>query len=62
MSTQSDQPVGPSSDAAEAVKLPAIGLMVTAGVGLVFQLLGIVMNLAGIGMGAAAPEVKSSFS
>lgn len=38
----------------DQLKGPAIGLMVTAGLGAAFQLLGLVMNLTGAGMGAFA--------
>jgi hypothetical protein len=44
----------PTGNAAEMVSGPAIGLMVTAGIGLVGQAIGLVMNLLGLGMGAAA--------
>lgn len=40
-------------DAAEAVKLPAILLMVAGGIGVAMHLLGIVLNLLGVGMMAA---------
>ena len=43
-----------NGQAADAVKGPAMGLMVIAGVGAAFQLLGLVMNVLGVGMGAMA--------
>jgi len=43
-----------NGQAADAVRGPAIGLMVTAGIGAVFQLIGLVLNIAGTGMGAMA--------
>ena len=42
----------PPGDAAARVNGPAIGLVVTAGVGLALQVLGLLGNLLGIGMGA----------
>ncbi|MBK8726424.1 MAG: hypothetical protein IPL96_10395 [Holophagaceae bacterium] len=45
---------GGNQQAMDAVKGPAIGLMVTAGIGAAFQLLGLLMNLLGAGMGAMA--------
>ena len=45
---------GPDPRAAEAVSGPAMGLMVTAGIGIALQILGLIMNLLGAGMGAAA--------
>lgn len=56
MSTQPDTPAGSPSEAAEAVKLPAIGLMVAAGIGLPLQALSLVMNLMGTGINAAAAQ------
>jgi hypothetical protein len=44
---------GPGT-AAEMVKLPATLLMVAGGIGIAMQLLAVVINIAGIGMGAAA--------
>ena len=41
-----------NGQAADAVKGPAIGLMVTAGLGAALQLLSLVMNVLGAGMGA----------
>ena len=38
--------------AMDQLKGPAIGLMATAGIGAAFQLLGLVLNLMGAGMGA----------
>jgi hypothetical protein len=40
--------------AMDAVKGPAIGLMATAGIGAAFQVLGLLLNLLGAGMGALA--------
>ena len=54
MSTQSDQPLGPS--AASLVNGPATGLIVTAGLGMVLQAAGILMNMLGVGIGAAGAE------
>lgn len=48
-----DYQSGPNQ-AMDAVKGPATGLMVTAGIGIAFQLLGLVMNVLGAGMGALA--------
>jgi hypothetical protein len=51
---------GPGSgDALQMVQGPAIGLMVTAGLGLVMCALGIVMNLAGVTMGAMGGQQQS---
>ena len=44
----------PTGNAADLVTGPAIGLMVTAGIGMAVQGLGLVMNVLGLGMGAAA--------
>jgi hypothetical protein len=41
-----------NGQAADAVKGPAIGLMATAGIGALFQVLGLIANIAGVGMGA----------
>ena len=38
----------------DQIKGPAIGLMATAGIGAAFQVLGLVLNLMGAGMGALA--------
>lgn len=43
-----------TGQAAELVGGPAIGLMVTAGIGFALQAIGLVMNVLGMGMGAAA--------
>jgi hypothetical protein len=43
-----------NGQAADAVKGPAIGLMVTAGLGGLGQLIGLVLNIAGTGFGAMA--------
>ncbi|MBI2480607.1 MAG: hypothetical protein HYV60_18880 [Planctomycetia bacterium] len=44
----------PTGQAAQMVSGPAIGLIVTAGIGLAIQALALVANVAGVGMGAAA--------
>ena len=44
-------PMG-SGMAAQQVQGPALGLMITAGLALLFVLLSLVMNIAGVGMGA----------
>jgi hypothetical protein len=44
---------GSDPEAQAKVSGPAMGLMVTAGIGIALQLLGIVMNLMGMGAGAA---------
>ncbi len=46
--------VPPSANALALVKGPAIGLMVTAGIGIAVQVLSLAMNALGLGMGAAA--------
>lgn len=54
------QPGGNSAQAAERVKVPAIGLMVAMGIGLVVALLGLLQNalgMAGIGPGAVPPDI-----
>ena len=38
--------------ASQQVQGPALGLMITAGLALAFTLLGLVMNIAGVGMGS----------
>jgi len=44
-------PAGPSNtDVQRTVSGPAIGLLVTAGIGIAFQILGLLMNLLGMGM------------
>ena len=43
-------PVGPG--AAQQVQGPAMGLLITAGVGILFNLLGLVLRMLGMGMGA----------
>lgn len=53
------QPGGNSGYAGERVKVPAVGLMVGMGIGLVFQLLGLLQNvlvMAGVMPMAAPPE------
>ncbi len=46
---------GPNTTVAQSkVSGPAVGLMVTAGLGIAAQLAGLLMNLLGAGMGAAA--------
>jgi len=46
---------GPSNGYAEGkVAGPAIGLMVVAGIGILLQVASLLMNLLGVGMGAAA--------
>jgi hypothetical protein len=45
---------GGNAAAMDAVKGPAIGLMATAGIGAAFQVLGLLLNLLGTGMGAIA--------
>ena len=44
---------GPASDAASRVKIPAIGLIATGGIGALLALLGLALNLLGVGLGAA---------
>ncbi|MFO0905200.1 MAG: hypothetical protein U0939_19490 [Pirellulales bacterium] len=44
----------PPVDVAAKVSGPAIGLMVTAGIGIAFQVLALAMNVLGVGVGAAA--------
>ncbi len=44
---------GPAPDAAERVKSPAMGLMITAIIGIVVCLISLAMNLLGAGLGAA---------
>lgn len=46
--------IGGPNQAMDAVKGPALGLMITAGIGAAFQVLGLLMNLLGAGMGAMA--------
>ena len=46
------EPDGNRTAAMDQLKGPAIGLMATAGIGAAFQLLGLVLNLMGAGMGA----------
>ena len=46
------EPDGNRAAAMGQLKGPAIGLMVTAGIGAAFQALGLVLNLMGAGMGA----------
>ena len=41
-------PVGPG--AAQQVQGPALGLLITAGIAILFSILGLVMNLLGVGM------------
>jgi len=43
----------PFIDPSEKIKGPAIGIVVTSGIGIGLALLGLVMNLVGVGMGAA---------
>ncbi len=43
----------PSGEAAQKVNPPAIALMVMAGIGMALQLLGLIMNVLGVGMGAS---------
>ena len=50
---QPDQPPSSGGDIASRVKAPAIALMITAGIGMVFQIIGLLMNLLGAGVGAA---------
>jgi len=42
-----------SGNASEKVKIPAILLMVAGGIGIAAHILGLVMNLLGVGLGAA---------
>ena len=44
----------PSPDAANRLNAPALGLMIAAGIGMLFQVLSLLMNLLGVGMGAAS--------
>jgi hypothetical protein len=46
----------PDAEIAARVSGPATGLMVTAGIGIVIQVLGIAANLAGVGMGMAGGQ------
>ena len=46
------EPDGNHTSALDQLKGPAIGLMATAGIGAAFQVLGLVLNLTGAGMGA----------
>ncbi len=48
------EPNSARAAAMDQLKGPAIGLMATAGIGAAFQLLGLVLNLMGVGMGALA--------
>ena len=48
------EPDGARAAALDQLKGPAIGLMVTAGIGAAFQILGLIMNLMGAGFGAMA--------
>ncbi len=48
------EPDGTRAAAMDQLKGPAIGLMVTAGIGAAFQILGLALNLMGAGMGALA--------
>lgn len=45
---------GTRASALDQVKGPAIGLMVTAGIGAAFQIMGLALHLLGMGMGALA--------
>ena len=48
------EPDATRAAAMDQIKGPAIGLMATAGIGAAFQVLGLVVNLTGAGMGALA--------
>lgn len=43
----------PAGNALDMVNGPAIGLLITAGIGIAVQALGLVANIVGVGMGAA---------
>src|SRR6056297_2656398 len=52
------QPAGPPGNAAERLKVPAIGLIVAMGIGIAFALLGLLQNalgVAGVAPGAMPP-------
>ena len=48
------EPDATRAAAMDQIKGPAIGLMATAGIGAAFQVLGLVLNLTGAGLGAFA--------
>ncbi len=50
------QPPGGSGDAASKVANPAMGLMITAGIGIALAVLSLLMNMLGTGIGAVAAE------
>lgn len=53
---------GPTFDARSKVQGPAIGLIVTALVGIVLQILGAVIRLLGIGLGALGGERENALA